>query len=94
MGIEPVDANGNRLVITLPVEIVQRLDNVLARLLLVIRSNGILTIQKDIIGITLQGLFKHAGIATGYSQLAALQPLLDLRVLSEAHAASFFKVRA
>ena len=52
--VEAVDAHGNRLAGALPVEIVQRLDDVLARLLLVGRRNGVLAIEEDVVGGALE----------------------------------------
>ena len=48
--VEAVDADRDALAGALPVEIVQRLDDVLARLLLVGRSHGVLAVEEDVVG--------------------------------------------
>jgi hypothetical protein len=51
--VEAVDANRDALAIALPVEIVQRLNDVLAGLLFVRRRNGVFAIEEDVVGSAL-----------------------------------------
>ncbi len=55
----------------LPVDVVQRLDDVLARLLLVGRSHGVLAVEEDEIGGARRGLVDHRRVGTRHGQLSA-----------------------
>ena len=64
----------NEIVFALPapVDIVERLDDVLARLHLVARRYGIFKIEKDIISVTVGRFFEHCRIGARHCQFAAL----------------------
>ena len=48
-----------------PVDVVQRLDDVLARPLLVGRRDGVLDVEEDVVGGALRGLLDHVGLEPG-----------------------------
>ena len=73
----------------LPVDVVQRLDDVLARLLLVGRSDGVLDIEEDVVGGALRGLLDHRRVGTRHGKLAALQAGLAEGVKCVAHLGAF-----
>ena len=52
--VEAVDAHRDGLAGALPVDVVQRLDDVLARLLLVGRRDRVLAVEEDVVGGALQ----------------------------------------
>ena len=65
-----------RLAGAAPVDVVQRLDDVLARLLLVGRRDGVLAVEEDVVGRALQRPLDHRRVGTRNSEVAALQALL------------------
>ncbi len=71
--VEAVDAHRHRLAGALPVDVVQRLDDVLARLLLVRRRDGVLAVEEDVVGRALDGLVDHGRVGARHGELAALQ---------------------
>ena len=75
----------NRLAGALPVEIVERLDDVLACLLLFRRRDGIFAIEEHVVGGALDGAVDHGRVGTRNGQRRALQSLLAERVKGVAH---------
>ena len=71
--VEAVDAHRHGLAGAAPVEVVQRLDDVLARLLLVGRRDGVLDVEEDEVGGAGERLLDHVRVGTRNGQLAALQ---------------------
>mgnify|MGYP000686593741 CR=1 FL=1 len=71
MGVQTIDPNRHGLGI--PVDLVQGLDDVLARLLFLIRSDGILKVEKDDINVGFCSLFKHFRLASRNGQFGAVQ---------------------
>ena len=67
MGVETVDADHHGLVA--PVEIVQALDDVLAGLLLVVGSNGVLEVEEDDIGAALGRLVEQRRVRPRHGKL-------------------------
>src|SRR5690606_16765519 len=68
-----------------PVEIVERLDDVLAGLLLVGRRNGVFAIEEHVVGGAGDGLLDHRGVGAGHGEFGALQTGLTERIESVAH---------
>ena len=58
----------DRLAGGLPVEIVERLDDVLACLLLVRRCDGVLAVEEDVVGGALDGAVDHGRVGTRNGQ--------------------------
>ena len=83
--VEAVDADRDGLAGALPVEVVQRLDDVLARLLLVGRRDGVLAVEEDVVGRALDGAIDHGRVGTRNRERRALQALLAERVKRVAH---------
>jgi hypothetical protein len=72
MGVEAVDAHRHHLVA--PVDVAQGLDDVLARLRLVVRRDRVLEVEEDDIGRRLGGLLEQLRLGTRDRQFAAIQP--------------------
>ena len=72
MRIETIDAHRHGF--TLPVDIVQRLYDVLPRLGFIIRDHRVLAIQEDEIRGGTGRFLEHAGVGTGHGEFTALQP--------------------
>ncbi len=70
-GVEPVDAHGDGLVA--PVDVVQRGHDIVARLVLVGRRDGIFEIEAHHIGSTRRRLFEEIGLRAGHEQLGAIK---------------------
>ena len=85
MRVQTIDAHGHGLALAFPVNFIQCLDNIPARLCFVIGNDGILTVKKDKISIAVCGLFKHARIGSGYRKLTTLQARTRRCVLCETH---------
>jgi hypothetical protein len=83
--VEAVDADRHGLAGALPVDVVQRLDDVLARLFFVGRRHGVFAVEEDVVGSAGQRLVDHRRVGAGNSQLTALQTLLTKRVKGKAH---------
>ena len=61
-GSDAVDANRDGFAFTPPVDLIERVDNILARRLLISRRDGVLEIKEDIIRATVSGLSDHLWI--------------------------------
>ena len=83
MGVEAVDPHRQRA--SAPVEVVQRLDHVLARLLLVGGRDGILEVEEDDVGVTLGRLLEERGVGPRNRQLGAVQARCALLDNCETH---------
>ena len=59
-----------------PVDVVQRLDDVLARPLLVGRRDGVLDVEEDVVGGAVGRLVDHLRVGARNGEFAALQPQL------------------
>ncbi len=73
MGVETVDPDDERLVA--PIDIADRLGDVLPRLCLQIGRNRILEIKKDDVGVRLRRLFEELRRTAGHRKLGAVQTL-------------------
>ena len=71
MGVEAVDAHRQRL--AAPVDVADRLDDVLAGLVLVVRRHGVLEVEEDHVGRRLRRLLEHLRLAAGNRQFAAVE---------------------
>ena len=72
----------------------QRLDDVLARLRLVVGGDGVLEVEEDDVGGGFRGLFKQLRLAAGDRQLAAVEAGRRLLDDLEAHGAGSVQERA
>ena len=84
MGIETVDADHHGL--RAPVDVVQRGDDILAGLLLVVGSDGILDIEKNNVRRRLGGFFEQSRIRPRDREFGAMQARRCLFDDREAHA--------
>jgi hypothetical protein len=92
MGVEAVDAHRERL--AAPVDVAQRLDDVLARLGLVVGGDGVLEVEEDDVGRGFGSLFKELRLTAGDGQLAAVEAGRRLLDDLEAHGAGSVQERA
>ena len=76
MGVQSVDSNRHGL--AAPIDLIQGLDDVLARLFFLIRGDRIFEVEEDDIDIRLRCLFKHLRLTSGDGQFAAVQPAWGL----------------
>ena len=83
VGVESVDPHRHGLLA--PVDLVQRLDDVLAGLWLVVGGDGVLKVQEDHVRIRRGGLLEHLGGTARNGQLAAVQTRGGLRDDVERH---------
>ena len=73
------------MVLRAPVDVAERLDDVLARLRLVVGRHRVLEIEEDHVGRRLGGLLEQLRLAAGNGQLAAVEPGGRLFDDGEAH---------
>ena len=85
MRVEPVDPHRDGLALRRPVDVVERLDRVLARLLLFGGRDRVLEVEKDVIGGAGRGLVDHGRVRGGDGEFRALQALAAERVEGVAH---------
>ena len=74
--VEAVDAHRDALAGALPVEIVQRLDDVLAGLLLFRRRDGVFAVEEHVVGGALEGALDHGRVGARNREVRTLQALL------------------
>ncbi len=86
VGVESVDAHRERF--PAPVDVIDRLDDVLASLLLVVGRDRVLEIEEDHIGSRFRRLFKELRLTAGDGELAAVEPRGRLLDGVEAHGCS------
>ena len=86
LGVEAVDADREGL--GPPVDLVDRLDDVLARGLLLVRSHRVLEVEEDHVGAGLRRLLEHLRARAGDGELGAVEPRLALLDDGEAHSVS------
>src|SRR6056297_1711028 len=84
--VEPVDANAQRL--SAPVDVVDRLDDVLPRLGLVRRGNGIFKIEVDNVGLRRRHLLEDRRPRPGAEELATVRTCRWLGLDAEGHGCS------
>ncbi len=85
MRVETVDPDGNGLAGPLPINVVERGDNVAARGILVGRRHCILDIEEDEVGRRCRRLLDHARIGTRDRQLAPLDTRFSQMVKGMTH---------
>jgi hypothetical protein len=85
MRIQPVDTHRHRLALGFPVDVVERLDNVVARLFLFRRRHRVFQVEEDHVGCTVGGLFNHRRVRARHCQRGTLQALAAKRVKGMAH---------
>ena len=71
MRVEAVDPH--RELLLAPVDVADRLDDVLARLLLVVRRHRVLEVEEDHVGGGLRRLLEQLGLASRHGQFAAVE---------------------
>ena len=81
--VEAIDAQRHHLLA--PVDVVEALNDVLARLLLVVRRNGVLEVEENLIGLGDGGLLKHARRRTWHCELGAMETRRRLLDQCETH---------
>ena len=67
VGVEAVDADHHGL--AAPIEIVEALDDVLARLLLVVRRDGVFQVEEDDVGGAFRGLLEQRRVGPRHGKL-------------------------
>ena len=83
--IESVDAHRKCDAACFPVQIIDRFDDQLARLDLVIRRDSVFKIEKNEICTAVQCFFKHLGIGARHGKIAALNTLYSSLIYSVTH---------
>ena len=83
--VETVDAHRDGLALGAPVDVVQRLDDILARALLVRRRDRILDVEEDEVGGAIGRLVDHLGVRSRNGEFAALEAQLAKMVDRVAH---------
>ena len=83
--VEAVDADDDALAGGLPVEIVQRLDDVLSGLLLLGRRDGVLAVEEHVVGGALERAIDHGRVGARNRKVRPLQALFAGRVKGVAH---------
>jgi len=71
VGVQTIDADHHGLVA--PVDVVEALDDVLARLLLVVWRDRVLAVEEDDVGLAGGGLLEHARVGARHGQLGSVQ---------------------
>jgi hypothetical protein len=74
--------------VAVPVQVVQRLDDVRARGDLVVRRDGVLEVEEDVVRGARDRLFEHLGVGAGDGELAALDARIGRGVLGMTHGAA------
>src|SRR5438552_3385268 len=86
VGVDAVDAHADRLATRAPVVLQQPGNDVLARLLLVRRRDGVLEVEEYDVRIARERLREQRRLRAGHRELTALQPGRGRLVARQAHA--------
>jgi hypothetical protein len=85
VGVEAVDANRDALAGCFPIEIVQRLNDVLTGLLFFRWRDGVFAIKKYVVGSALEGAVDHGRVRARHCKIRTLQALFACGVKCVAH---------
>src|SRR5204862_879360 len=81
-----VEAHRDRLAASLPIVLEQSRDDVFPGLLLIVRRDGVLEVEKDIVRFAVERLLEQRRLRAGNGELAPLQSWSRRLVAGEAHA--------
>src|SRR6056297_1375293 len=85
MGVEAVDPDRHGLALGLPVDVVERLNDIGPRVNLIGRRHGVLQIEENVIHGAVGGLLDHRRIGAGNGELGALKSLFFKGIEGVAH---------